>query len=176
MFERKRPLGQPLPYPRQRPSGRLVCAEISGGQRETSRANGLISKPHIRDTAAVARQVIERVQAVEVIDGEVRDWPRFCEPQVDGDAAAAVRVEAQAAPASDAAAPAAKVNLECWLRPVVAGVDRARPGDFYLLAVVVIDPQHPVAPAETTIARGDAVGHAVKCPSKCAAMAASGQH
>ena len=47
-------------------------------------------EPHVRDAAAVTRQVIERVEAVEVVDGKVSDRPGLGEPQVNGDAAAAV--------------------------------------------------------------------------------------
>lgn len=44
------------------------------------------SEPHVRDAAAVARQVVEGDQAFEMIDGQMRNRAGLGEPQVDGDA------------------------------------------------------------------------------------------
>jgi hypothetical protein len=84
------------------------------------------SKPHIGDTAAVARQVIECVETIEVIDGKMSDRTGLGEPQVDGDASPALCIGPKAAPADHATAAAAKVKPEHGVGLVLARVDCAR--------------------------------------------------
>ena len=44
-------------------------------------------EPHIRNAAAVAAQVVEADKSVEMLQDDGAHRIRFCEPQIDGDAA-----------------------------------------------------------------------------------------
>jgi hypothetical protein len=70
------------------------------------------SEPHIRNAAAIARQIIKIFQSVEVVhdDGGHGFW--FGEAQVDGDAAAAFFAGFERAPIGDAAAFGAEMKAD----------------------------------------------------------------
>jgi hypothetical protein len=133
------------------------------------------SEPQVADAAAVAREVLEGVEAIKVIDGQMRNRSGFGEAQVDGDAPSAVVVEAKATPADDTSAPGAEVDLERRIRPV-ARVDGRRPRNLDSLAFVVVDPQHPIPSTQRAIAGSRRFGHAVEGPPDSLAVAGSCEH
>ncbi len=55
-------------------------------------------EPHIGDAPTVARQVLEAVKSIEMVDDDAGDHSWLGESQVDGDAAAALLVEGKPAP------------------------------------------------------------------------------
>jgi hypothetical protein len=73
-------------------------------------------EPIIRHALPIARQILEGVQAVEVIDRNLRHRVRLREPQVDRDTAASVLADVGAAPERDAAARGTEVELSALPR------------------------------------------------------------
>lgn len=104
-------------------------------------------EPEIADTPAVARQVVEAVEAVEMVDEKVRHRLRWREPDIDRDTATTVRLKAPAAPAQHAAAGGAEVDLERRIGLARTGIGSARPRDADALVLVVISPERAVATA-----------------------------
>ena len=131
--------------------------------RETSadwRGPALL-EPHVGHAAAVARQVIEAVEAVEVVDDDRGDGRRILgESQIDGDAALALVVQLEAAPIGDAAA----VRAEVEAKGLAANVGLGRAGDVDALAFVVVGPERAVATAGGAVAGGGGLRRAVKGP------------
>jgi hypothetical protein len=111
-----------------------------------------------------------------MIDREVSDRRGVRKPQVHGDAPAAVRIDLDAAPADDAAARSAEADLEGGAAAVFARVGGARSRNPDPFALVVVDPEHPVAATERAVAGRDGVGHAVEGPTEITAVTASGEH
>src|SRR5277367_5670040 len=109
-------------------------------------------EPKVANAAAVAGQVVERNQAVEMVDGQVGDGFGLGEPQVDGDTAPSVRVNAQAAPAEHAAAGGTEMDFQRRIRLARPRIGGARPEDADALVLVVIGPERPVAAAERAVA------------------------
>src|SRR5580658_9816121 len=95
-------------------------------------------EPHVPHAAAVAWQVLEGVEAVEVVDGEVGDSLWVGEPHVDRNPAASLRVQAQAPPAEDTAARGAEDDLQGRLLFTRPGVRSPRPEDVDAFVLVVV--------------------------------------
>src|ERR1043165_7212502 len=92
------------------------------------------SRPIVPDATPIARQILERIEAVEMIDRYVRDQLRFGQSQIHGDAALAVRFQALPAPISDAAAHRAEVKVDGF----AALIDLCRPRDVDAVAFEII--------------------------------------
>lgn len=69
-------------------------------------------RPEIAHAFSPGRQVLEGVEAVEMVDGEIGDLLQFRQPEIDGHAPASVFVEMQAPPGDDAGAGRAEEDLE----------------------------------------------------------------
>src|SRR5262252_6115023 len=123
-------------------------------------------EPVIGDASAVARQIFERVESIEVIDGHLRHGFGFGKTQVDRDASASLLVLLPRAPERDAAAGRTEVELDC----VTSNVGLRLAGHLDALALVVIRPQHAVAPAYRAITGSCSVGLAFELPSNGAAV------
>ena len=80
-------------------------------------------EPHIRDAPSVATQIIKAYKSVEVINDDGTHRVRFCEPQIDGDAAPAVLSGGERAPIGYAAAVRTKMKANC---PASPGIDPSR--------------------------------------------------
>ena len=93
-------------------------------------------EPHVGDAPSVPSQVVETEEPVEVLDGDGADRFRLRQPQVDGDAAAAL-VRGQRAPVGDAPAVLAKMKAE---RAASPGIDAGRPCGPYAFAFIVVGP------------------------------------
>lgn len=78
----------------------IACAPAARGATRCA----AVSEPQIPHAAPVARQVLPRVEPVEVTDQNVRDGLRIRQTQVDSDAALALRIGLQRAPVRNAAA------------------------------------------------------------------------
>src|SRR5204862_6901866 len=104
--------------------------------------------------ATVLTEVLELVEAVEVLDRHLGDRPRLGEAQVDSDAAPAVLVRLQAAPVRDAAAGGAEVEAE----RIAAHVGGRRPGDADAGVFPVVGPEHAVPATGGAVAGGRRVG------------------
>jgi hypothetical protein len=72
-----------------------------------------VLKPHICDTSAITRQIIEFIQTVKVVDGQVKNSLGLGEPDIDSNAPSTVWLEMQATPTHYTSAGIAEVNLEC---------------------------------------------------------------
>jgi len=142
-------------------------SRCSRGGVETTR-----SEPVIPDAAAVARQVIESVQPVKMVDGHMGNGLRFGQAQVDGDTALAFRGEGLGSPEGDAAAVGAEMEFD-GLAPDV-GLAGAR--DVDALAFVVIGPEYAVAAADGAVAGGGGFGEVAELPAEGAAVAGAGEH
>ena len=66
------------------------AGQVRRDQSRASKGREGALEPHVRDAASVAAQVVEADKPVEVIDDDGGDRLRFRQPQIDGDAAAAV--------------------------------------------------------------------------------------
>src|SRR4051812_27465966 len=130
------------------------------------------SEPVVGDTAAVARQVLELVESVEMVDRYRGHLCRLRQPQVHGDAPTAFRVVLLRAPEGHATAPRTEMELERLASG--EGLRRTRDADAFVL--IVVRPQHAVATARGAIAGGRAVRLALECPSNRAAEAGSLDH
>src|SRR5690348_10932197 len=86
-------------------------------------------EPEIPHAAAVARQIVETVQSVEMIDGEIGHRFRRREAHIHRDAAAAVLFQSQAAPAQHATASRAEADFERRIFLADACVNRRRSHD-----------------------------------------------
>lgn len=71
-----------------------------------------VLEPHIRDTSAVAPQVVKTSKPIEMVHDDGGHRPRLRKPQIDGDAAATVLIGREAAPIGDARALRAKMKAE----------------------------------------------------------------
>jgi hypothetical protein len=60
----------------------------------------------------VARQVVKRVESIEMVYWKGRDRFWWCKPKIDGDAPAPICFELKSAPTKHAAAFRAKENLQ----------------------------------------------------------------
>src|SRR5262245_29760192 len=97
---------------------------------------GASSEPVVADALPVARQVFERVEALEMVDREVRDGARLGQAEVDGDAAASFLVGFERAPVGDATALGAEMELD----RLAADVHRGRSRDMDAFVLVVVCP------------------------------------
>lgn len=97
-------------------------------------------KPQIPHTSPIARQIVECFQPVEMIDRQMRHLFRRREAEIDRYAAAAVRVEAQAAPAQHAAAGRTKTDFESGRGHADARVGAGLAENANSLAFVIIGP------------------------------------
>lgn len=82
---------------------------IAGRQRPLCTA---LSKPQIPYTPPVGGQIVETLQPVEMVNRQVADEFGRHKPDLDGHAAAAILLQAQAAPAECAGAGRAEENFE----------------------------------------------------------------
>src|SRR6185295_4650185 len=155
-------------YPRPQRAGAGAVAvrrarfSIRAGQN--LRGPTLKSEPVVGDATAIARQVLEGIEAVEVVDRNLRDSVRLCEPQVDGNPPAALFVDVLPAPERDAAAGRAEIEAE----RLAADERLRRPRYLDSQAFEVIRPQRAVTAASRAITRRRAVGNALESPSNCA--------
>jgi hypothetical protein len=115
-------------------------------------------EPVISDASTVARQVLERIQPIEVIDRDLRDRFGLGQPKVYRDTAAPVFVFLVCAPEGDTAADQTKVELDRRASHVPLGL--AENSDA--LIFVVIGPEHAVAATHGAVASGCPVRLAVK--------------
>jgi hypothetical protein len=76
-------------------------------------------KPHVIDTSAFAWQEFPAVKSVQMMYGDstYRMW--FCEPQIDGDAAAAILSELERAPVGYAATVRTKMKADFSIPPSI---------------------------------------------------------
>jgi hypothetical protein len=107
-------------------------------------------KPHIRHTPAVARQILERTEPIEAIQGDRANGLRLREAQIDRYAAAAILTGPERAPIGDAAAARTKMKAEV----LASGIDRSRTRDSDALIFVVIRPECSIAPTDGAVASG----------------------
>ena len=70
------------------------------------------SEPIVCDTPTVARQVVERIQSVEVIDGDLCDGLWFGQAQIDRNAAATLFIDLLASPERHTATRWTEVELK----------------------------------------------------------------
>ena len=128
-------------------------------------------EPKVSNAAAVTRQIIERVKAIEMIDGEVSNlfWRR--EPEIDRDTAAPVRFEAQAPPTKHATARRAEADFKYRISFACTRIGSARTRDADALAFVVISPERAIAATKSAVACRGRTGIALKGPLAGAAMA-----
>lgn len=117
--------------------------------------------PVVADATPVERQVLERVEAVEVVDRNLRDGVRFGEPEIDGDAPAPFGIVRLRKPVRHAAAFGTEVELE----RLAADVGPCVSGDPDGFVFVVVGPQHAVTPARRAVARRRSVGLTVELPA-----------
>src|SRR4051794_26677562 len=103
----------------------------------------------IRDTAAIPRQVLERVESVEVIDRKVSNRLRLSEPQIYCSAPSSLFVDRTRTPRHHAAAGRTEMKLD----RLASHVDLSRAGEMDAFAFEVINPQHAVATTECAVAR-----------------------
>ena len=85
--------------------------------------------------------------------------PWFRQPQIDGDAAAAVLTGGERAPTRDAAAVRTKMEAEC---PVSPGIDPGRVRYAYPLVFEIMGREHAVASAHRAVAGGGGFGRPFK--------------
>src|SRR5262245_8318717 len=135
-------------------------------------ATARTSEPIVCDTPSVSRQVIKAVETVEMVDGQPRYCLRFRQPHIHGDATAPFLVRLQRAPIGDTAA----IGTEMEFERLAADVGFGRTGDLDALILVVVGPQHAIAPTHGAIARRDRVRHAFVPPLHCAAVAGAFEH
>src|SRR5690349_19695044 len=147
----------------------LALAAIPrNARRPVSIVLSLTSEPVVGHTSTVASNIVEGVEAVEVIDRNFRDSLRIeRESQVDGDAPPALFVDVQPAPKRDAAARPAEVEAQRLAAHV--RLRRARNGDA--LTFVVVSPERAVATTGGAIAGRGAIRHTCELPSNRAAQA-----
>jgi hypothetical protein len=130
--------------------------------------------PDIRDALAVAWQVIEGVEAVEVIDWDLGNRTRFCEPQIDRNPSFTLRQELLPSPVRNATACGTEVKLD----RLATDIRLAWPGDLDSFVLEVIDPQDAIAATHSAVAsrgtfRKNCVG---PFPSDRAAVARAMKH
>lgn len=116
-------------------------------------------KPKIGHASPISRQVIEFVQPIEMVNRKFGNRIRFSQPQIDRDPTSPV-LRGQCSPVGDAAAGAAKVELDG--RAANVGLRWSR--DVNAFAFKVISPQHAVTPTYGAIARRCGFGHAFELP------------
>lgn len=129
-------------------------------------------EPIISDRSAVTWQIFKRVQSVEVIDGYPCHRVGLRETNIDSDAAAALLVRLPRAPERDAAARRAEMEFERLATKVRLRSSR----DDDSLAIIVVCPEHSVAPAHGAIASRRPVRLAFVSPLNRTAMTGSLDH
>ncbi len=133
------------------------------------------SEPEVADAAAIFGEVLEGVEAVECVDGEVGDGVGWGEADVDGDAAAVGGVGVQAAPGEDIGARGAEEDFEAGIGVIAADIAVGGADDVDAFVFVIVGPEHAVAAAEGAVADGDGAGVAGEGPVCLTAMAGAGE-
>ena len=131
-----------------------------------------LSEPIVRNAPSISRQIFERIETIEVVNGDRRNLPRFRQAQVHGDATAPCLVKLPRSPKCHAAAVRAEVELDCLSPDVALG----RAGDIDSFALIVICPERPVAATNSAIAGSGGLGHSAEAPANGTAMAGSLDH
>lgn len=134
------------------------------------------SKPHVTDAAVIAREIVEAVKAIEVINRQTRNWCRICKANVDGDSPPSIRFEPQSTPSGYTPATPAKLYLKCRICLSNSSVQGAWTGDPDALPLEIVNPQSAIPSAERAIAGRDRVRHSVEGPTQRTAMATSFDH
>src|SRR5687767_5482060 len=129
-------------------------------------------EPVVGNTAPVSGKIVERVQSIEVVDGDLRHGVRLCKTQVHGDPQPSFLVPLQPAPEGHAAAGGAKVKFE-GLAPDIR-LRLARDLDAFILKVVC--PEDAITSARRAVAGRCTVGLAVEYPPHFATEAGSLNH
>src|SRR5688572_23191894 len=94
------------------------------------------------------------------------------QPQIDGDAPAAIFFHSEPAPGNHAAAIRAKIETQ----RLATGVRPRLTGHVNALAHIVVDPQRAISAAHAAVAGGDGLGHSIEPPLHGAAMATALEH
>jgi hypothetical protein len=109
-----------------------------------------ILEPHVCNALSVSRQVLELVQAIEVIDWYMCYGPGLSEAQIDRNASFPLRRSLLTTPERYTAAFGTEVKLDALSSDVGLG----RPGDLDAYALKVVDPEHPISSADGAVACG----------------------
>src|SRR5262245_7288399 len=101
-----------------------------------------------------------------MVDDDAADRRRLGQPEIDGDAAAALRVDLELAPIGDASAFYTKMKAEVSRS---AGIGPCRARDADPLVFVVVGPERSIPSASRATAGRSRVRNAVEAPADSAA-------
>jgi len=120
----------------------------------------------------VPREIFETIQSIEVVNGQVGDWPGLGQAQIDRQSSPSRLLQFESAPTHHASAGGAEVEAQ----RLAANVRLRRPTDVYVFPFIPVNPQNAISSAGGAITGSGGFGHRVEAPFHRPTKAAALEH